>query len=103
MASSSTRNLIEGSYLTRFLMLGGEIMEAMTLASASTYKNNMKFQDKLSCKSSVEKKNKTHGSRQWKPFTRIQKVTIRKNRKEFTTTNPETKQKGRLTHNPSSV
>jgi hypothetical protein len=30
MASSSTKDLIEGSYLAWFLMLGGEIMEAMT-------------------------------------------------------------------------
>jgi hypothetical protein len=42
-------------------MLGGEIMEAMTLASASTYKNNRKFQDKLSCKSSIEKKKRHMG------------------------------------------
>jgi hypothetical protein len=54
MASSSTRDLIEGSYLILFLMLGGEIMEAMT--STSTYEGNKKFQDGLSCKSFVEKK-----------------------------------------------
>jgi hypothetical protein len=37
-------------------MLGGEIMEAMTWASTSTYNGNKKFQDRLSCKSFVEKK-----------------------------------------------
>jgi hypothetical protein len=42
-------------------MLGGEIMEAMTLVSALTYKSNMKFQDGLSCKSSVEKKKNPMG------------------------------------------
>jgi hypothetical protein len=78
MASSSTRNLIEGPYLTCFLMLGGEIMEVMTWASASRYEGNKKFQDGLSCKSFVDKKNLTHGSRQHKPFTRLQEVTIRK-------------------------
>jgi hypothetical protein len=84
-------------------MLGGEIMEAMTLASALTYEGNMKLQDGLSCKSYIEKKNKTHGSRRWKPFTRIQEVIIRKNIKEYTTTNPETKQKGRVIHNPNFI
>jgi hypothetical protein len=56
MASSSTKDLTKRSYLTCFLMLGGEIMEAMTWASASTYESNMKFQDGLSYKSFVEKK-----------------------------------------------
>ncbi len=37
-------------------MLGGEIMEAMTQASTSTYEGNRKFRDGLSYKSFVEKK-----------------------------------------------
>jgi len=37
-------------------MLGSEIVEAMTLASTSTYKGNRKFQDGLNYKSSIEKK-----------------------------------------------
>jgi hypothetical protein len=61
MASTSTRDLTEGSYLTYFLMLGGEIMETMTLASASTYKSNRKFIDGLNYKSSIEKEK--NGSR----------------------------------------
>jgi hypothetical protein len=45
MASSSTGDFKKGSYLTCFLMLGGEIMEAMIWASTSTYKDNKKFQN----------------------------------------------------------
>jgi hypothetical protein len=61
MASSSTRDLTKGSYLTCFLMLGGEIMKAMTWASALTYNGNRKFQDGLNYKSSVEKKTRPMG------------------------------------------
>jgi hypothetical protein len=42
-------------------MLGGEIMETMISALASTYKNNIKFIDGLSCKSSIEKKKSPMG------------------------------------------
>jgi hypothetical protein len=56
MASSSTKDLTEGSYLTCSFVLGGEITKAMTWASALTYDDNKKFQDGLSCKSLVEKK-----------------------------------------------
>jgi hypothetical protein len=61
MAPSSTRDLIKGSYLTCFLMLGDEIMEAMTWALASTYESNKKFQDGLSYKSFIEKKTRPIG------------------------------------------
>jgi hypothetical protein len=61
MASSSTKDLIKGSYLTCFLMLGGEIMEAMTWALAPTYKGNRKFLDGLNSKSSIEKKTRPMG------------------------------------------
>ncbi len=37
-------------------MLGGEIMEAMTWASTSTYEGNMKFLDGLNCKYYVREK-----------------------------------------------
>ncbi len=40
-------------------MLGGEIIEAITQASALTYDDNKKFQDGLNCKSSMGKKKKT--------------------------------------------
>jgi len=56
MAFSSTKDLTEGSYLTCFLMLGGEIMEAMTWASTLTYEGNMKFLDGLNCKYYVREK-----------------------------------------------
>jgi hypothetical protein len=61
MASSSTRDLTKGSYLTCFLMLGGEIIEAMTWASTLTYEGNKKFLNGLICKSSVEKKTRPMG------------------------------------------
>jgi hypothetical protein len=54
MASSSTKDLTKRSNLTCFLMLGGEIMEAMTWTSTSTYNGNMKFLDGLNCKSFIE-------------------------------------------------
>jgi hypothetical protein len=104
MASPSTKDIIEGSYLTCFLMLGGEIMEAITWASALTYDDNKKFQDGINCKSSMgKKKKKTHGSKRWKPSIRVQEVIVRKTREESTTTNLKTKQKGILTHNPSCI
>jgi hypothetical protein len=62
MASSSTKDLTKGSYLTCFVMLGGEIMEAMTWASTSTYKGNKKFLDGLNCKSFIEKKTRPMGA-----------------------------------------
>jgi hypothetical protein len=46
-----------------FLMLGGEIMEAMTWVLASTYEANRVFLDALNCKSYVRKKTKMHGSK----------------------------------------
>jgi hypothetical protein len=39
-------------------MTGGEIMETMTWALASTYEGNMKFINGLSYKSSIEKETK---------------------------------------------
>jgi hypothetical protein len=37
-------------------MLGGEIMQAMTWAWASTYEDNRKFLDGFNCKFSIKKK-----------------------------------------------
>jgi hypothetical protein len=61
MASSSTKDLTKGSYLTCFLMLGG-IMEAVTWTSTSTYEGNMKFLDGLNCKSFTEIKTRPMGA-----------------------------------------
>ncbi len=78
MASSSTRDLIEGSHLTCFLMLGGEIMEAMTWASTSTYEGNRKFQDGLSYKSSIEKQIRPMGASDGNPLQKYKRWQLGK-------------------------
>jgi hypothetical protein len=57
-------------------MLGGEIMEAMTLALASAYEGNMKFQDGLNCKSFVEKKKRDPCTRRKMGFFNLANATI---------------------------
>jgi hypothetical protein len=53
-------------------------MEAMTWGSASTYDNDRKFQDGLSCKSSVGKKKRPMGVGNISPLQKVQEVTIGK-------------------------